>query len=316
MSLQGFDSPRLALIIKGGKRLFPSKKRDRFPITKDILERITEEEPLTVDDLNTDTAFKVAWAGFMRMGEITYTATEAKKASFSETKVTRSDISFAEGDQYAILRLKRSKTDTEHTGVSIILAATGEKTCPVRALRRLFIQDPRPLNAPLFRFSSSAFSRQNVVAILKKRIGQAGLFEAAYSGHSFRKGAAQHAADHGMLDESIQRLGRWTSNAFTLHFTTSPEALFNLNLSFQKGIPLAVPRATTPSAKANQLLRVQDEETRTYQSPYPPIYPTQPYIPTTNTSTPLWALPFGRQGQPGQVTALPLPGNAPSGPST
>ncbi len=157
----------MALIIKGGKRLFPSKKRNRLPITKEILEKITEEELLSMTDLNVDTASKVAWAGFMRMGELTYTAAEAKKATFAETSLTRSDISFAEGDQYAIVRLKQSKTDMEHTGVQIILAATGEPTWPVAALRRLFIQDPRPPNAPLFRLQSSAFSRQAVVNILK-----------------------------------------------------------------------------------------------------------------------------------------------------
>lgn len=86
------------------------------------------------------------------------------------------------------------------------MAATGERTCPVAALRRLFIQDPRPPNAPLFRLQSLAFSLQGVVNILKQRIATAGLPEANYSGHSFRKGAAQHAADHGMLDESIQTL--------------------------------------------------------------------------------------------------------------
>lgn len=51
------------------------------------------------------------------MEELTYTAAEAKKATLSETGLTRSDISFVEGDQYAILRLKQSKTDTEHSGV-------------------------------------------------------------------------------------------------------------------------------------------------------------------------------------------------------
>ncbi len=61
----GFDDPRMALIIKGGRRLFPSKKRNRFPITKEILEKITEEELLSITDLNVDTFFKVAWAGFM-----------------------------------------------------------------------------------------------------------------------------------------------------------------------------------------------------------------------------------------------------------
>ncbi len=139
--------------------------------------------------------------------------------------------------------------------MQIILAATSEPTCPVAALRRLFIQDQRPPNAPLFRLQSSAFSRQAVVNIPKQRIAAAGLLEANYSGHSFCKGAAQHAADHDMLDKSIKRLGRWTSNAFKLYFITTPETLFNLNLSFQKGMPLAVPQATVQGPTVNAMQR-------------------------------------------------------------
>ncbi len=148
-----------------------------MPITKKILQNITEDEPLSVMDLNIDGAFKKAWADFMRMGELIYTAAEAKKATFAETGLTRLDISFAESDQYAILHLKRSKTDTEYTGVQIILAATGEQTCPIAALRRLFIEDPRSPNAPLFRLQSAAFTRQTVVNILKQQIAAAGLPE-------------------------------------------------------------------------------------------------------------------------------------------
>ncbi len=128
--------------------------------------------------------------------------------------------------------------------MQIILAATCEPTCLVAALRRPFIQDPHSPNTPLFRLQSSIFSRQAFVNILKQNIAAVGLLKANYSGHSFHKEAAQHVADHGILHESIQRLGRLTSNAFKLYFTTTPETLFNLNLSFQKGIPLAVPRAT------------------------------------------------------------------------
>lgn len=98
LSLKGFDDPRMTLIIKGGKRLFPSQKKNQLPITKNILEEITKDEPLTIEDLNIDTTFKVAWAGFMQMGELTYTAAELKKDSFKDTKLTRSDISFAEGN--------------------------------------------------------------------------------------------------------------------------------------------------------------------------------------------------------------------------
>ena len=53
----------------------------------------------------------------MKLEEIPYTEAEVKKSTFAETKLTRSYISFAEGDQYVNLRLKWSKTDVEHTGV-------------------------------------------------------------------------------------------------------------------------------------------------------------------------------------------------------
>ncbi len=104
LSLGGFDVPRMALIIKGRKRLFPSKKRNRLPITKEIMEKITGEELLSMTDLNLNTAFRVAWTGFMRIGELKYKAAEAKKTTFAETGFPRSDISFAGGDRYAILR--------------------------------------------------------------------------------------------------------------------------------------------------------------------------------------------------------------------
>lgn len=252
LSLEAFNTPRIALIIKGSKRLFFKQKATRLPITKPILKEITKYEPIDLDELNIDTAFKVAWAEFLRLGEIIYTGTELKKAAFARTKVTRSDFFFAEGNQYAILRLKQSKTDIEHTGLQIVLAATGEKTCPVAALARLYTRDPQQPNAPLFRLASGAFSRYSIVPAFKKRISLADLPQSDYSGHSFRKGAVQHAANHGLLDEMIQKLGRWTSNAFRLYFTTSPESLYNLNLSFQKGMPLAVPRAVVPGKEGQK----------------------------------------------------------------
>ncbi len=60
LSLEAFDIPHIELIIKGGKRLFPKQKATRLPITKDILEKITKNKPVNADDLNIDTAFKVA----------------------------------------------------------------------------------------------------------------------------------------------------------------------------------------------------------------------------------------------------------------
>lgn len=84
--------------MKGGRRLFPSLKAKRLPITKEILESITATPVVSVEDLNIDTAFRVAWAGFLMLGETTYTAADLKKSSFPITHVTRSDVAFTEYD--------------------------------------------------------------------------------------------------------------------------------------------------------------------------------------------------------------------------
>lgn len=237
MPTEVFESPWLKRIIKGGHRLFPSAKRNRLPITKDVLRRITTTTSLSVDDLNYNTAFKVAWAGFLRVGEFTYTPQALAMPSFSQTGLTRSDITFSEDDDYAILRLKRSKTDVKHTGVEIILAATNSSTCPVTALRLLFERDHQPPRAPLFSLQNGPFTRKSVIDFLKARLVTAGIPIEGYSGHSFRKGAAQHASDNGMLDEQIKTLGRWSSSAFQLYFQTSTPTLFALNKRFQTGRP-------------------------------------------------------------------------------
>ncbi len=143
MPFEVFDAPRLAWIIKRGRTLFSSVKLTHLPIMKDIFEKITTQFTKSLEDLNIDAAFKIAWAGFLRLGEITYTASELKKKStFVETHATRSDISFIEEDQYAVLRLKRSRTNVDYSGVQIMLAATSESTCPGAALRKRFQTDP------------------------------------------------------------------------------------------------------------------------------------------------------------------------------
>lgn len=105
LSLKGFDDPWMALIIKSRKLLFHSKKQSLL-ITKNILKNITDKEPISITDLNVYTLFKLAWAGFIKMEELRYTAVKGKKAIFTDTSLTRSDILFVEKNQYVILSLK------------------------------------------------------------------------------------------------------------------------------------------------------------------------------------------------------------------
>ena len=238
LSIDAFSSPLIDRMLKGARHIYPHSKKECLSITKDILVKITSTIPISIEEINIDTAFKVAWAGFLRLGEITYSNAEAQAPTFVNTKLTRSDITFAEDNQQAILRLKRSKTDLYHTGVEIILAATHDKTCPVTALHTLFSKDPQPRIAPLFRLTgkSTAFDRNPVINMLQKRLQAHNInMPKSYTGHSFRKGAAQHASDNGMLDQHIQKLGRWTSQAFQLYFETSASSLYTLSKRFQTG---------------------------------------------------------------------------------
>ena len=199
-------------MLNGAARLFPKEKRNRQSIRKEVLQRITASSSESIRDLNLSAAFKLAFAAFLRLGEITHTKADLKMENFSRIRTTRSDIVFA-GD-HLIFRLKGSKTDLLNRGVEIVVARTREPTCAYEALQELFKRDRKPPKAPLFSLGTS-FHREAVVAALKQRLQAVGEDDATYNGHSFRKGAAQHAADCGLSEDTIKQLGRWTSDAVT-----------------------------------------------------------------------------------------------------
>lgn len=191
-----------------------------------------------LDDLNFATACRVAFAGFLRLGEFTYKTEDlSTRPTFLATKLTRSDVRFSSSLDHVQLTLKRSKTDRRHEGAQIILAKTGDGACPVDALQRLLLLDPKASDAPLFSFHRRPFNRNNFLSTLSTKLRALGIHADGYSGHSFRKGAAQHAHDSGILDDQIQVLGRWTSEAFRVYFTTNTSVLYKLNHQFQTGSP-------------------------------------------------------------------------------
>lgn len=150
-----------------------------------------------------------------------------------ETHTTRSNISFVEGNQYAILRFKCSKTIMNYFRVQIILAATGKAICSIAALWQVFQVNPQLLaNVPLFCLNSRAFFYQSVVMALRKRLVQTGIIKIRFFEHSFSKKIAKYKVDQGMLNKSIQRLGHWTFNIFKLCFKSLLTTFYNLNFSF------------------------------------------------------------------------------------
>ncbi|KAJ5117536.1 hypothetical protein N7448_011168 [Penicillium atrosanguineum] len=143
--------------------------------------------------------------------------------------------------------LKRNKTDRNNDGVNIVLAATSDAACPVEGLSKLFLHDSQPMTAPLFALSTGPFSSSVFQRAVISKLHHAGKDTTGLKGHSFRKGAAQHAYDAGLRDDHIQALGRWSSEAFCLYFTTPTTTLYAWNRQFQTGHPTPVSSSVPPA---------------------------------------------------------------------
>lgn len=246
LSTAVFEGELFRRAMAGIRRQHPGFTADQAaPITQPILskilcinEDISRMEPQDrIDEVNMAAAAAVAFGGFMRSGEITYEQRELdNQRTFQNTRLLRSDITFSENFDHVTLRLKRSKTDTLHKGVEIIIAATGSPTCAVLALKRLFQLDPQPLHHPLFRFTRKVFSYRNFVSTLRQRLDDFGVPNSnLYTGHSFRRGATTTAKENGLLDSDIQRLGRWSSDAFERYIDSDASFRYRLSRHFLEG---------------------------------------------------------------------------------
>jgi hypothetical protein len=172
-----FHNDHIRRLLKGAKSLYRSTKRDRPPITLDHLHALTSSPCYTATDSNLRAAYLTAFFGFLRAGEFTWDQRQyADPRIFHATKATRGDVQFAPNFESLTLTLKSSKTDVEHTGVRIIIAASKDPTlCPVWAMRALFQMDPQPPNAPLFNLGAGkAFTKKAFRTAMSKRLLETG----------------------------------------------------------------------------------------------------------------------------------------------
>jgi hypothetical protein len=258
-----FESAHTQRLINSAINLFPARKESqRLPLTRDVLLKVispaaTAEES-TVNRLNANAAFTMAFAGFMRMGEFTHKEGDLKDhAKFKEENLTRRCITYSEADDHYTLFLPRSKTDYDNTGVRIVIAAADDDACLLRHMKSLLQSNDRDLNAPLLRLTSGAFTRERALEILSRRLKRVGIDPKDFKGHSFRKGAAQEAYKYCMSEDQIQILGRWSSDTVRRYFKRNPMRMFALQKQFQTGrtLPLGGPYAAcTPPKRINAAL--------------------------------------------------------------
>ncbi|CCE30155.1 uncharacterized protein CPUR_04003 [Claviceps purpurea 20.1] len=126
------------------------------------------------------------------------------------------------------------------------MAATNDIACPVKnALALLRARSNALPDQPLFSLPRGGFERDHVVGALRRRCTAIGI-PLHVTGHSFRRGAAQHAHDIGLTRDQMKTLGRWSSDAVDRYYTAaSSHRVFTLQQRFAHQNPPAPDHPTT-----------------------------------------------------------------------
>ena len=148
----------------------------------------------------------------MRVGKITLTTSTGGGSPFQICQLTQ-----LVDENQKVVALKCTFSDFKHNynqrPFSLVIGRQIH-FCPVQVLldylsRRGYSPGPLFISGDGSLVSRAAFTEK-----LSMAIKYCGLDPSRYKGHSFRIGAASHAADAGMSDAQIRALGRWKSNAF------------------------------------------------------------------------------------------------------
>ena len=157
-----------------------------------------------------------------------------------------SDVAFKE--RGAVVRLRRSKTDTVGRGVDVgIPNGSSDLTCPVTALRRWRERVELQLGAevvrdlPCFtrvgragRIGTEQLSTSSVTSIVRRRMEETGI-DGRWGGRSLRRGFISTAADLGIPLEDIARQSRHATLDSLVLYIASDDPLRN-NAVSQLGI--------------------------------------------------------------------------------
>ena len=235
-----FLQPRLERTIQGIKR-DPCEPEQpiRTPLTRPFLLRILQYLSATdYGDIVLSAAFALAFAGFLRVGEFTYTQADRNLGrAFPKWFLSKSSIKMHECGRYMEVTLPASKTDPFRKGIELTIAASRDPACPVQLMKQFLTSDThRSSEQPLFcigRDIQQAFTRDHVVLKFQQLALQAGLGHGTWNGHSFRRGAATWAAQVGLSETGVQTLGHWRSDAYKTYIEYSNQQRISLSKRFQ-----------------------------------------------------------------------------------
>ena len=234
-------NPKLKIVLQGVKRAHALKATDRQPISALILARLLRQvkDSKSLHRHDKDmlaAAFSLAFFGFLRVSEFTLPST---KAFNPRVHPTTDCIKWGKG-HYSYF-IKRSKTDQLSRGSQILICSSHSRYCPVKAMKKYLSGrvNVHPHRTPLFMFhNNQPLTRHSCLRYMRGLLQQAGYNPKLFNTHSFRIGAATHAAQLGLPTVHIKLLGRWRSSTYQRYTrsstTTLKHAASHLASSFAK----------------------------------------------------------------------------------
>ena len=221
---------RLKLTLAGIRRVHSTPKRNRLPLTADMLTRLGMKLKEGVngefEDVLLWAAVCVGFIGALRCGEFT-----------GQDSLLMSDVSFIYESnlhkRYVSLNLRVSKTDPYRQGCTVLLFATNCILCPYVSLQRyLNARNAISQEGPLFcHKNGEAMTRSSFINLLHVGLQAANVPVDGISGHSLRKGFATSAAKVNIQDNLISTMGRWASDCYKLYISTPLSSIANAQCS-------------------------------------------------------------------------------------
>ena len=148
-----------------------------------------------------------AFYAFLRIGEITVFKQAPEVIQLSQLSKLSNTSGFIASVRFTFHQFKRHYNQSP---ISMIISRQAG-VCPVETLLR-YCSVRGLVPEPLFQHLNGVPVTQT--EWLARVIKYCGLDSTRYKGHSFRIGAASHAAASGYSDTQIRLLGRWQSDAF------------------------------------------------------------------------------------------------------
>lgn len=217
--IQGYYDPTKSFLIE--KLLVALGRRSqadiRMPISRPLLYELVRALQHTSTSAYGRSLFgamfMIAFYGFFRIGELS-----CKSKKHTTAVVQFNQVTFLKhSDRVTAVKIVITKFKHNTNNRPFIITIESEPFeafCPVQVLLA-YIKLRGYNQGPLFASAAGeAISTNSFNIELRRTVNFCGLDCSRYKSHSFRIGAACHAAEKGFSDSQIRALGRWSSDAF------------------------------------------------------------------------------------------------------